>query len=235
MIINCEECKSDVEVTSKRFKLCPTCSRNRKLKRCKEYKNKNKDRVQEYNKKYKEENKESISVYNKKYNIENRNEIQTRQTIQHKNRRKTDPVYKMSIVLRNRFRKFYKGIDIDSFQEIVGCSYENYVKWIEFNFDSNMSWDNHGTTWHIDHVILCYMFNHENINDRKICFNWKNTRPLSSKINLARKKMDTKDTLNHEIRLHYFEKNNIEGYEHIEINFAYLTTKLLEKSNSGSS
>jgi hypothetical protein len=235
MIITCEECKSDVEVSSKRFKLCPKCSRDRKLKRCQEYKLKNKERIQEYNKTYKQENKDSVSIYNKKYNIENRTEIQKRQTAQHKERRKTDPKYKMSIVLRNRFRKFYKGINKNILKDIVGCSYENYIKWVEFNFDSNMSWDNHGSIWHIDHVLLCYMFDHENINDRKICFNWKNTRPLLTKTNLARKKIDMKDLLNHEIRLHYFEKNNREGYEHIEINFAYLTTKLLEKSSNGSS
>jgi len=236
IIITCEECKKDSEVTSERCRLCLVCVRNRKLQRCREYKIKNKERVKEYNKIYKQNNKEQVSLYNKKYNIENRDKIQKRQTEQHKERRRNDPKYKMSIVLRNRFRKFFKGINKNtSFNELIGCSYENYIKWIEFNFSSDMSWDNHGTLWHIDHVLLCYLFDHEKIEDRKICFNWKNTRPLLSKINLARKKMDNNDILNHEIKIHYFEKNNIDGYNHIDINFAYLATKLLEKSNDGSS
>ena len=97
------------------------------------------------------------------------------------------------------------------------------------------SWNNHGTTWHIDHVLLCHLFDHNDPKDREICFNWKNTRPLPVKTNLARKQLDSQDLLCHEIKLHYFEKNNMEGYNHITYDFAYLTTKLLEKSCSGSS
>jgi hypothetical protein len=33
----------------------------------------------------------------------------------------------------------------------------------------------------------------------------------------------------------FFNMSYLIGYEHIEINFTYLTTKLLEKSNNGSS
>jgi len=236
MIITCKECKKEVEVINKRFKLCPTCSKNKQLQRCRDYKSKNKDSIKKYNKEYKKENNEAISLYNTKYNTENRYKIQTRQTIQHKERRQTDPAYKMSIVLRNRFRKFYKGITVSSsFIDLIGCVYQNYLKWIEFSFDSNMSWENHGDVWHIDHVLLCYLFNHEDENDRKICFNWKNTRPLLTKKNLASKKIESKDILNHEIKLHFFEKNNRDGYNHINFDFTYLTTKLLEKSNNGSS
>ena len=52
---------------------------------------------------------------------------------------------------------------------------------------------------------------------------------------MGREKLDPKDILNHEIKLHYFEKQNNVGYDHIEYDFGYLTTKLLEKSSSGSS
>ena len=44
-----------------------------------------------------------------------------------------------------------------------------------------------------------------------------------------------KDLLHHEIKLKYFEKRNQEEYNHIDINFAYLATKLLKKFNNGSS
>jgi hypothetical protein len=141
----------------------------------------------------------------------------------------------MSLVLRNRFRKFYKGIKSDSMLKLIGCSYENYVKWIEYNFSKEMSWENHGSIWHIDHVLLCHLFDHTCHDDIKICFNWKNTRPLLAKDNLARKKIDNKDLLNHEIRLKYFEKKNQDEYNHIDIDFAYLATKLTKKFDSGSS
>ena len=83
-------------------------------------------------------------------------------------------------------------------------------------------------------VLLCHLFDHSNENDIKICFNWKNTRPLLAKINLARKNIDIKDLLNHEIKVDYFIKKNQESYDNIEFDFIYLTTKLLDKSISGS-
>jgi hypothetical protein len=72
-------------------------------------------------------------------------------------------------------------------------------------------------------------------NDQKLCFNWKNTRPLNKIKNLGREKIDIRDILNHEIKLHYFEKYNQVGYDHIEYDLGYLTTKLIDKSISGSS
>jgi hypothetical protein len=233
--IVCKVCNNKIIVPNKRFKMCKECSKEKALKRCRDYKKNNKENISNYNKTYKLENKNSISEYNKKYNIENREKIQKRQTKQHLIRRKTDPAYKMSIVLRNRFRKFYKGLNVTSMQELVGCSYENYIRWLEFNFTSEMSWENHGTLWHIDHVLLCHLFDHSNYEDRKICFNWKNTRPLLANKNLARKNIDIKDLLNHEIKLTYFILKNKDGYDNIEIDFINLTTKLTEKSISGSS
>jgi len=233
--INCQECDNKIKVENRRTKMCSDCSREKKLKRCRDYKQKNKDKVSIYNKSYKAEKSSYISAYNKTYNVENRDKIQKRQTEQHRERRKTDLKYKMSIVLRNRFRKFYKGFNPNGMVGTIGCSYENFIKWIEFNFTYDMSWKNHGKYWHIDHVLLCHLFDHTNEDDVKICFNWKNTRPLLSEKNLSRKTIDNKDLLNHEIKLAYFEKLNRDGYNHIDMNFAYLTTKLLEKSSSGSS
>ena len=232
--IICKVCNVKIQVANKRFKMCKECKKEQGLKRCRDYKKNNKDTVSLYNKTYKSDNKDYISEYNKKYNVENREKIQKRQTEQHLIRRKTDPAYKMSVVLRNRFRKFYTGINSKSMSNLVGCSYKNYLKWIEFNFTSEMSWDNHGSIWHIDHVLLCHLFDHSNENDIKTCFNWKNTRPLLAKINLARKNIDIKDLLNHEIKVDYFIKKNQESYNNIEFDFIYLTTKLLDKSISGS-
>lgn len=224
-----------ITVENRKFKLCLDCSYQKKINRCREYKKRNKDYICEYNKNYKKENKDYTKEYNKNYNIQNRKQIQKRQTEHNKLRRKTDLSYKMSIVLRNRFRKFYKGLKIKSMLDIVGCSYKNYVKWIEFNFIKGMSWENHGSIWHIDHVLLCHLFDHNCNDDVKICFNWKNTRPLLVKENLSRKTINYKDLLNHEIKLTYFEKKNQYEYNHIDIDFIYLATKLSKKLNSGSS
>ena len=56
-------------------------------------------------------------------------------------------------------------------------------KWIEFNFDDIMSWDNHGSYWEIDHTIAVANFNLYSVNEQLLCFNWKNLMPLKREIN----------------------------------------------------
>jgi len=52
-------------------------------------------------------------------------------------------------------------------------------------FLENMSWDNYGN-WHIDHIIPISSFNLENVEEQKICFNYKNTQPLWAIDNLKK-------------------------------------------------
>lgn len=60
----------------------------------------------------------------------------------------------------------------------LGASYELVKNWIEFNFNDEMSWNNHGEVWHIDHTIPINSFDASNNIDIFICFNWKNLMPL---------------------------------------------------------
>lgn len=88
--IICSVCDMKVDMPNRCFRMCENCSRQKRLDRCKSYKARNKEYVSDYNKKWKQENKEYVSSYNKEYNTNNRTDIQTRQTIQHRERRKTD-------------------------------------------------------------------------------------------------------------------------------------------------
>jgi hypothetical protein len=223
--INCKNCNQIFQAENKRFKICAPCKKSKSIQSCRNYKKNNPEKISEYNKIYKSENKKYISDYNSKYNKENREKIQARQTEQHRERRHNDSKYKITIVLRNRFRKFYK-YKTNSSKDIVGISCEEYIKWIEFNFKEGMTWENHGILWHIDHLIPCYWFNHMNEIESKLCFNWINTRPLYAKTNLSRKKCTLEELVNQELNLKFFGK---------EYNLKPLITKFLEKSKDGSS
>jgi hypothetical protein len=228
--IECKVCGVDFEAENYRTKMCGTCSHQKKLDRCKKYKKKNKEHVQEYNKIYKEEHKEEIDVYNRLYNIENRQEIQERQTRTQRERRKNDPAFNMSKKTRTNFTDFVKnGRNNDNIQDLVGCSYEEFCDWIESQFTQTMNWDNYGSYWHVDHVILCCLFNMLDEEERKTCFNWQNTRPLEAMRNLKRKKLSLRDMLNQEIHLYYFKKN-IDDFGHHQ---SYFGTKLVMKIASG--
>lgn len=223
VLIICKCCETEIDMPNRRFKMCSTCSRNKQLERCKNYKKNNREHVKEYNAIWKKENKDSVSTYNAKYNIENRKAIQDRQTKYQRERRKTDLSFKMSTVLRNRLRKFYTGERPDV-KNLIGLSITDFTKWIESQFYSDMSWDNHGELWHVDHVVPCHWFNLLDETERKICFCWINMRPLYAKINMGRKNCTYKELLNQEIYA-----MNFRG----KVNFKPLVTKLLEKSCNG--
>ena len=74
----------------------------------------------------------------------------------------------------------------DSTSDIIGCSIPFYKNWLEFQFDKNMNWTNHGTYWHIDHVKPCASFNLLDDNEIKQCFSWKNARPIEKTLNLIK-------------------------------------------------
>jgi len=232
---NCKVCDEEFEAEDKRTKMCPTCSRQKQLDRCKAYKQKNKERVKEYNKVYKEEHKDEVDAYNRVYNLEHREEIQERQTRTHRERRYNDPAFKLFHNLRRSFGK-YMNTQKDNYEyyhdsigDLVGCSSNASRKWLEYNFTEEMSWENYGTYWHIDHVILCSMFNVLDYDERKTCFNWQNTRPLEALKNFKRKKLSLQDLLNQEIKLYYFKKHVDDFGDHQ----CYFGTKLVEKLTSG--
>ena len=106
VFIDCKVCEEEFEAENKRTKMCPTCSHQKKLDRCKAYKQKNKEHVSEYNKVYKEEHKDEVDAYNRVYNLEHREEIQERQTRTPRERRENDPAFKLSHTLRASFSKY---------------------------------------------------------------------------------------------------------------------------------
>lgn len=230
--ISCKVCEINIEVPNRRTKMCVDCSHQKKLERCSRYKANNKEKIMIYNKKYKLAHKDEISEYNKKYNTDNRQEIQMRQTIQHRERRHTDMNYKISIAIRNRISKFRSISGFGSIKNIIGCSIQDFTIWLEHNFTKNMSWENYGTYWHIDHVILCEIFDLTNMEEIKLCFNWKNMRPLLAVENISRRKLLFRDFLFHELKVQHYLKNNKERYDDMEYNWQ-LVTKLQEKSCNG--
>ena len=63
--------------------------------------------------------------------------------------------------LRTRLRHLVKRKNEPTL-EYLGISSGEYKKWIEYQFDDVMTWDNYGSYWHMDHVVPCNSFNLEN-------------------------------------------------------------------------
>jgi len=219
IIIKCKVCEKDIEVENNRFKMCSECSHQKKKDRCKKYKKQNKEHVSEYNKDYKTEHKEQVKVYNHNYNIKNRDQIQKRQTEQHRERKDIDINFKLGNEFRSKLREFIK-MKRKTFV-LAGCDCDFFRNWIEFNFTCDMHWENHGIVWHLDHVIPVSVFDLSDENSRKICFNWKNTRPLLVHQNLAQK-YSYFDILIHELKTYFYNKNNRNKFHNLNYGVNFL-------------
>lgn len=172
--------------------LCKECSRLI----CKDYKSRNKDKISIYNKIYKETNKETISEYNKSYNILNIEAIRKRHNENQKLRRLNDLSFKLAQNCRNKIRKYLCG-NLKSFK-LIDCSSEFLKEWLISNFSENMTMENYGSYWHMDHVIPCSLFDFTNNDDIKNCFKWTNIQPMEGKLNIIKNNnIDKNEVISH--------------------------------------
>lgn len=120
---------------------------------------------------WKSANKIKVSEYNKEYSLV---------------RRKTDFVYRLKHLQRNRIRKAlqnnWKAARSD---QLLGCSYTELKMHIESKFVDNMSWDNMGE-WHIDHIIPLASFDLSKEDQQYLAFGYKNLQPLWASDNLKK-------------------------------------------------
>jgi len=100
--------------------------------------------------KYRYDNKEQIN--NNRRGVKKYSETSR---IWHENKRKTDPIFKLSVYLRSRiYRAFKRNFwnKRNKTKDILGCDFDTAKKYIERLFTKGMSWDNFGE-WVIDHRI----------------------------------------------------------------------------------
>jgi len=71
----------------------------------------------------------------------------------YKNKRyKNDPEYRLIHQLRVRVNQYLKKGNQDKTIDFLGCSIKEWVVYLEQQWDGNMTWENHGTYWEIDHI-----------------------------------------------------------------------------------
>lgn len=208
----CTTCGGDKNINGfiEARKVCRLCFNIEKRKDSRAYKARNREHISDYNKEYKSENKEYVKEYNHDYNLQNREAIQKRQTEYQRERKKTDFEFKLAHTLRTRLSSALKAVSATKCKktlELLGCSLEFLKAWFKSQFASDMTFQNHGPVWHIDHVKPCASFDLLDDDEQKKCFNWKNLQPLYGDENLS--KNDTVDNK-------YIEKHKIKAKKFLE-------------------
>lgn len=104
-------------------------------------------------------------------------------------RKKNDPGFKMQLNMRRRYRdimKLTRNGGSTRHIDDLGCSTKEFNKIIEAKFTNGMTWDNYGTYWHLDHILPCAIFDHQDEKQRKQCWHWTNFQPLEAAKNMAK-------------------------------------------------
>jgi hypothetical protein len=94
--------------------------------------------------------------------------------------------YQVRSNLHSYLRRNINSYKNNSTMKYIGCSFEFLKKWFEYNFDKNMSWDNRGSYWHIDHIKPCNSYDLTIQTDIYLCYNWTNLRPLEKTNNILK-------------------------------------------------
>jgi len=162
-------------------------NREREREKQKEYYEANKEKLAVMYREYAVRNKEKIQRYQRQYKVLNREKLrrQTREYMAKKRSEKIEEKIKDRLRARvNKCVKFgYKGAKT---MDLIGCSVEYLMAYLESKFKPGMSWENYGSYWHIDHIRPCASFDLTDKEQQKICFHYTNLQPLEAIKNIKK-------------------------------------------------
>lgn len=228
---SCCSSERDTLLTINKEELCSKCKKRvskrkdyethkeKRLATGKTWRMKNIEHCKERDNKYHQEHKKERNESCKKYYELNKEKIKEQRKIYRQNNKDkqklqvekflSKPGVRVSNALRLRVRRFLGSGK--TYLDLISCDKDFLKKWFEFNFELDsqheMSFDNFGKVWEIDHVLPCSSFNMEDEIEQKKCFNWKNLAPLLCSVNkIKNKNILFSHNLRQEIRLKLFLK-----------------------------
>jgi hypothetical protein len=176
----------------------------------KEYHQANKEKIAEYYKGHYKDNKDTYLKNNQKWRSENREHTRKKENERFRQnptlRLKRNCRTRIWDALNGKYRKTHHTI------EYVDCDVEFLKKWLEYNFEDGMTFDNYGPYWHVDHVIPCAKFDLTDPNEIAHCFHWVNLKPMKGSENMSKHAdIDNIEILSHYQTVEVFAvENNIE-------------------------
>jgi len=148
----------------------------------KKYRQKNKERLDEYTKNWYEQNKEHRKEYLKEYREKNIGKIREIKRDYERNRKANDPIYKLINNFRTAIYQVLKENNVEKnghYFEVLKYSPDELIIHLENQFTNDMTWDKYGE-WHVDHILPISSFNIQEIGDEEFmkCWSLSNLQPL---------------------------------------------------------
>lgn len=143
----------------------------------KEYSKNNSEKIKKYQSFYREEYKDELKEY-KETNKEKFNKYI-------REKRKNNIEFKLRQNMINRFRKFLKIKHNKSVSAFIDFDFYDFINNFNLKINNDMTWENYGKVWHIDHIIPLSYFKCITIFDPllKIAWSLENLQPLEAKEN----------------------------------------------------
>ena len=136
------------------------------------------------------------------------NNRKDRRSIRDKERRKTDLNFKLMSNIRTRTSNAFRSQN-NKMNKLIGCCNSVFKNWIIYQLYGNMTLENYGKVWCLDHCIPLSKINLSNENDLYKSTNWVNLRTMYMNENLIKgDKIDMRLYLLQEIKSNYFKKLN---------------------------
>jgi hypothetical protein len=190
-------------------------NKSKRLQYRKEYYLNNSHQISQYKKEYNANNIEAIAKYKRQWYDDNKIEILQDRKIYYennkdiilpklkdyqanhkiecnkhqKNRYNNDPIYKLrhrcSAMIRVALKSNKNNISILKF---LPYTIQELKEHLEKQFDNNMSWNNHGNYWHIDHIVPQSKLPYSSMSDDnfKKCWALDNLQPLEAIANIKK-------------------------------------------------
>lgn len=138
---------------------------------------KHKDEVALHWRNYWEANKEILLPRKLEWNKANRDQINAWV----RNRRKADPMFRLTNSIRSAIgRSLRQNKDGQHWEDLVGYTLDDLRTHLERKFLSDMTWENYGSDWHVDHVrpVSSFYFTSPDDPDFRECWALPNLQPL---------------------------------------------------------
>jgi hypothetical protein len=119
----------------------------------KKWRNNNKEYMSNKSKSWYEQNKEHRKQYLKEYRDKNIDKIRKTKRDYERNRKASDPLYKLISNFRTAIYTVLKESNVDKYGhyfDVLQYTPEELINHLEKQFKDDMTWDNYGV-WHVDH------------------------------------------------------------------------------------
>lgn len=156
-----------------------------KKEKAREHQKKFKELNPDYHDKYKEQWRADNPNYNVEHYQENKARVKEGVKRWRKHKQKTDPQFRMINNVRRRSKEMMFSSPVTTqkgFYKYFGCDKQTLYAHLESKFAPEMSWDNYGVVWQVDHVVPLSLGKHDANLLLKLC-HYKNLQPLTPQEN----------------------------------------------------